>query len=72
MNTLRFPEWHADRLVGRARADVDGVGRGARRASSRIGVVLDVAWTLLVLLFVGAGIVVLRLLLGLAHGVIGH
>jgi hypothetical protein len=35
-------------------------------------VVLDVAWTLLVLLFVGAGIVALRLLLGLAHGVIGH
>jgi hypothetical protein len=70
--TVRFPEPHADRLIGRARADVDGACRGARRASGRIGGVVDVAWTLLVLLSVGAGIVVLRLLLGLARGVIGH
>jgi hypothetical protein len=35
-------------------------------------VALDVAWTLLVLVLVGAGIVVLRLLLDLARGVIGH
>jgi hypothetical protein len=34
--------------------------------------VADVAWTLLVLILVGKGIVVLRFLVGLARGVIGH
>jgi hypothetical protein len=69
--TVRFPELPADRSVGRARAAVNGV-RGARRGSRRLGVALDVAWTLLMLIVVGAGIVVLRFLLGLARGVIGH
>jgi hypothetical protein len=43
-----------------------------RHESSRIGTALDVAWTLLVLVLIGAGIVVLRLLLVLARGAIGH
>jgi hypothetical protein len=37
-----------------------------------MGVALDLAWTQPVLTFVGTGIVVLRFLLGLARGVIGH
>jgi hypothetical protein len=72
MTIARFPELHVDRSVRRARAAVGRIGGGARSASGRIGVVLDVAWSLLVLIFVGAGIVVLRVLLGLARGVIGH
>jgi hypothetical protein len=68
----RLPELPILRSVGRARADPNRVGAGIRRGSGKLGVALDVAWTLLVLIFVGTGIVVLRLLLGLARGVVGH
>jgi hypothetical protein len=68
----RFPELHAERSARRARAAVNGISGGARRASGKIGMALDMAWTLLVLTFVGMGIVVLRFLLALARGVIGH
>jgi hypothetical protein len=43
-----------------------------RHASGRITTALDVARTLLVLVFIGMGIVMLRLLLVLAQGAMGH
>jgi hypothetical protein len=68
----RFPELHVDRAARRARAAVNRISLGARRASTKIGIALDIVWTLAMLVFVGMGIAVLRLLLGLARAYIGH
>jgi hypothetical protein len=53
-------------------AGATAVGGRVRQAPGRVGAALDVARTLLLLVFIGMGIVVLRFLLELARSAIGH
>jgi hypothetical protein len=75
MSIVKFPETPALQSDGSrrpARSGATALRGRPRHASSRIGTALDVAWTLLVLVLIGTGIVVLRSLLVLARGAIGH
>jgi hypothetical protein len=67
---MTSPDLHGD---GRLERYATTKSRAAApRSFGRIGAALDVARTLLVLTFVGSGIVALRFLLVLARGAIGH
>jgi hypothetical protein len=66
------PELQSNGSRRLARLGTTALFGSPRHASSRIGTALDVARTLLVLVFIGTGIVMLRFLLVLAQGVIGH
>jgi hypothetical protein len=68
VSIVKFPEMHGDR----SRSGVTEIRGRARQMPGRLGAALDVAWTLLVLVCIGSGIVLLRFLLALARGAIGH
>jgi hypothetical protein len=72
VSIANFPEPQSYAKFVRARLDATGVRGGHRPTSGRIEALLDVARTLMVLLCIGTGIVLLRFLLVLARGVIGH
>jgi hypothetical protein len=66
------PELQNDGWRTLARSGATALLGRARHASGSIGTALDVARTLLVLVFIGTGIVILRFLLILAHGAIAQ
>jgi hypothetical protein len=69
---MEFPKLKSEASLTRADSRDTGMPGRARGAPSRMSAVLDVARTLLVLSFIGCGIVMLRLLLVLARSAIGH
>jgi hypothetical protein len=69
---LGVRELRSDGSGGVARPGMTALCGRLPHASRRIGTALDVVRTLLVLGFIGAGIVMLRFLLVLARGAIGH
>jgi hypothetical protein len=69
---MKSPALHSDRKFGQTGSDAAMMPGATRRTSGRMGAALDVVWTLLVLAFIGSGIVLLRFLLILARGAIGH
>jgi hypothetical protein len=75
MSIVNFPETPALQSDGsrrQARSGTTVLRRCPWHEPSKIGTALDVAWTLLVLALIGAGIVMLRFLLVLARGAFGH
>jgi hypothetical protein len=67
-----MPELRSDGSGGLARPGMPPLCGRLPHASRRIGTALDVIRTVLVLGFIGTGIVMLRFLLVLAQGAIGH
>ncbi len=72
MSLMTSPDLRGGGRLGRAGYATTMSRAAAPRSFGRIGAALDVARTLLVLTFVGSGIVALRFLLVLARGAIGH
>jgi hypothetical protein len=72
VSIARFPELHGDGSPRRARSDTPAIRERARRMSNGMDAALDVARTLLILVFIGIGVVVLQFLLVLARSAIGQ
>jgi hypothetical protein len=71
MSIANAPEFRNDRTFGRARSEKIQAQQ-TRPSPNRVEAALDVLRTLLALALIGAGVVLLRFLLILARGTIGH
>jgi hypothetical protein len=71
MSIANSSEFRNDRTFGRARSE-KLQAQQTRPSPRRIEAALDVLRTLLVLALIGTGVVLLRFLLILARGAIGH
>jgi hypothetical protein len=69
---MTSPDLRGVGKLGRAGSAATTSRGAALHSSGRLGAALDVARTLLVLTFIGSGIVLLRFLLVLARGAFGH